>query len=198
MNDRLKVLEFLRKNTVCRPCDLAREGIRVSTLWELAQGGKVERIGRGLYRLPGHDASLHASLAAAAKAVPRGVVCMLSALAFHEIGTQLPFEVWMAIDRKARRPQPGGVALRFFRFSGAALAEGVRTHRIEGVAVKIYDPAKTVADCFKYRNKIGIDVAVEALREGWGNQRFTMDELWRYAGICRVSVVMRPYLEMLP
>jgi predicted transcriptional regulator of viral defense system len=137
------------------------------------------------------------SLAEACKRVPRGRVCLLSALQFHHFTTQNPHEVWLALDRKARRPAEGGVRLKVVRFSGQALTAGVETHTIENVSVPVYVPAKTVADSFKYRNKIGLDVALEALREAWRKRRVTMDELWRYARICRVANVMRPYLESL-
>jgi predicted transcriptional regulator of viral defense system len=130
-------------------------------------------------------------------AIPRATVCLLSALQFHGIGTQMPFEVWIAIDRRDRRPALKYPPLRIARFSGTALSQGVESHRIEGQAVRVYNLAKTVADCFKYRNKIGIDVALEALREAWRARRVTMDELDRYACICRVQRVMQPYLEAL-
>jgi len=136
-------------------------------------------------------------LSVVSAAVPHGVVCLLSALQFHGIGTQLPSEVWIAIDRRARRPALQYPPLRIVRSSGAALTEGVESHRIEGRTVRIYGVAKTLADCFKYRNKIGLDVGLEALREVWRARRFTMDELDRYARICRVQRVMRPYLEAL-
>ena len=124
-------------------------------------------------------------------------MCLLSALQFHGVGTQLPSEVWIAIDRRHRRPALRYPPLRIVRYTGAALTEGVESHRVEGRVVRVYNVAKTVADCFKYRNKIGLDVALEALGEAWRARRFTMDELDRYAVICRVQRVMRPYLEAL-
>ena len=130
--------------------------------------------------------------------MPNGVVCLLSALSFHKLTTQLPFEVWMALDRKARLPKPGpGLAFRFYRFSGKALTAGLENHVVDGVPVKVYSVAKTVADCFKYRNKIGRDVALEALREAWRERRATSEDLHRYARVCRVENVMRPYMEAL-
>jgi predicted transcriptional regulator of viral defense system len=129
--------------------------------------------------------------------VPQGIVCLLSALQFHGIGTQVPSEVWIAVDRRARRPALAYPPLRVMRYSGAALTEGIEAHRLEGQTVRVYNVAKTIADCFKYRNKIGVDVALEALREAWRERRFTMDDLHRYAGICRVQRVLRPYLELL-
>jgi predicted transcriptional regulator of viral defense system len=125
------------------------------------------------------------------------VVSLLSALRFHNLTTQSPFEVWLAIGEKAWRPRMEYPPLRIVRFSQATLSAGVEKHQIEGVTVPVYSPAKTVADCFKYRNKIGLDVAIEALRECWSSRRCTMDDLWHYADICRVQNVMRPYLESL-
>ncbi len=124
-------------------------------------------------------------------------MCLLSALRFHDIGTQTPFQVWIALDRRARRPALKYPPLRVVRFTGAALTEGVESHRIEGRTVRIYKVAKTVVDCFKCRNKIGLDVALEALREAWHARRFTTEAPYRYAVICRVHRIMRPYLEVL-
>jgi predicted transcriptional regulator of viral defense system len=154
-------------------------------------------VARGVYRLPEQPITEHHGFALAAAAVPQGVICLLSALQYHDIGTQLPSEVWMALDRRAWRPTLTYPPLRIVRYTGEALSAGVETHRMEGRPVKVYGVAKTVADCFKYRNKIGLDVALEALREGWRGRRFTMAELDRYAAICRVQRVMRPYLEAL-
>lgn len=153
------------------------------------------RVDRGLYRLPDADVTTHHGLAQAVKAVPKGVICLLSALRFHEIGTQAPPEIWMALDRRAARPRARHPKTRIVRFSGKALAEGVDEHTIEGVQVRIYSPAKTVADCFKYRNKVGLDVALEALREVLRSRKCSTDELWKYAKICRVTKTMRPYME---
>ena len=134
-------------------------------------------------------------LAAASARVPHGVVCLLSALRYHELTTQNPAQLWLAIDRKARVPTARDLPLRIVRFSGKARLKGIEEHDIDGVKVPIYNPAKTVADCFKYRRKIGTDVALEALRDCWRSKRCTIDDLWRYAAICRVTNVMRPYLE---
>lgn len=196
-NARERIITLARRKRGVTTRDLAEEGIHRQVVSRLVGSGELKRVARGLYRLPDHDVSEHHGLAIACTAVPKGVVCLLSALSFHEIGTQLPFEVWMAIDRRVRRPALEHPPLRIMRFSGLALAEGVETHRIEGRPVRVYGIAKTVADCFKYRNKIGLDVALEALRDAWRARRFTMDELHRYAGVCRVQRVMRPYLEML-
>lgn len=157
----------------------------------------LERPARGLYTLPDTEPGEHSTLIEASIRVPNGVVCLLSALRFHDLTTQAPFEVWVAIDRKARLPRVEDLPLRIVRFGGESLTEGKEEHTVDGITVRVYGPAKTVADCFKYRNKLGIDVAVEALRETWHGRRATMDELWHYARICRVANVMRPYLESL-
>lgn len=192
-----KVLELVRKAGVLRPRDLDPYNIPRTYLSRLCAASKLQRIGRGLYVLPGSDTTEHHSLAEACKRVPKGVVCLLSALRFHELTTQAPFEVWLAIGEKAWRPRLEYPPLRIVHFSQAALNAGVEEHQIEGVSVHVYSPAKTVADCFKYRNKIGLDVAIEALRECRQARRCTMDDLWHYADICRVRNVMRPYLESL-
>jgi predicted transcriptional regulator of viral defense system len=191
------VLQLFRQSGVVRPRDLDTQGIRREHLYRLYKEGLLQRVGRGLYTLPDAEFTENHSLAEACKRVPHGVVCLLSALRFHNLTTQSPFEVWLAIGRKARRPKEGIPPLHIVRFSGEALHAGVEEHSIEGVKVRIYGPAKTVADCFKYRNKIGLDIALEALRDCWRERRCSMDELWQYAKICRVDKIMRPYLESL-
>lgn len=193
-----QVLDLVRKAGVFRPRDLDSHGIPREYLVRLCHLGLVQRVARGLYTLVDADVSEHHSLAEASKKIPHGVICLLSALRFHGLTTQGPFEVWVAVDVKARKPKSDGLPLRIVRFSGAALNSGMEDQFIQGVPVKVYTVAKTVADCFKYRNKIGLDVALEALRECWRERRCTMDDLWAYAKICRVSNVMRPYLESLP
>jgi len=176
--------------------DVRARGLHPEHLRRLVADGLLERVARGVYAPGEVDPSPNHSLAQVAKRISNGVVCLLSALRFHEIGTQSPFEVWLAIDRKARKPNLRAPKLRIVRFSGTALTSGVERHNIEGVEVPVYCVAKTVADCFKYRNKIGLDVAIEALREGLRGRRFTRDELWKHAKVCRVASIMRPYLEM--
>lgn len=195
--DRDRTLKLARRRQGVTSRELGMAGIHRQVLSRLVAEGELERIARGLYRPPEQSISEHHGLAIAAAAVPHAVVCLLSALQYHGIGTQLPSEVWMAIDRRARRPALRYPPLRIVRYSGAALTQGVGSHVVEGRTVKVYNVAKTLADCFKYRNKIGLDVALEALREAWRAKRFTMDELERYAAICRVQRVMRPYLEAL-
>lgn len=195
-----KISQIAAEKGVLRAEDVVRAGIRREYLWQLCREGKLERVKRGVYRLAemhGADITEHHSLAETARAAPQTVVCLLSALRFHDITTQMPFEVWLAIGQKARRPKIENAAVRFVYLSEKSLTAGVEEHRIENVAVKIYSPAKTVADCFKFRNKIGLDVALEALREVLQNRRATRDEIWSYAKICRVTRVMRPYLEAM-
>jgi predicted transcriptional regulator of viral defense system len=157
----------------------------------------VNRVERGVYSAPRHAATANHAYAVVAKRVPNAVICLLSALVFHRLTTQLPSEVWIAVGEKARRPKVDFPPVHVVRFSGSALTSGIEVHQIEGAEVRVYSAAKTVADCFKYRNKIGVDVAIEALRDGWRSRKFTMDELDRYARVCRVSRVMTPYIESL-
>jgi predicted transcriptional regulator of viral defense system len=192
-----QILNIVRKAGILRPRDLAARSIPRTYLKRLEQRGLLVKETRGLYKLPDAEVTENHSLAEACKRVPRGVVCLLSALQFHRLTTQAPSEVWLALERRARAPRERGQPLRLVRMSGRALTEGIEDHRIEGVAVKVYKPAKTVADCFKYRNKIGLDVALEALRDYRQKHRSGMDELWRFAKVCRVERVMRPYLEAL-
>jgi len=191
------VLQLAHQRQLLRARDLLECGLPTITLTRLVSVGKLERIARGVYSLPNQSISEHRSLAEAAIRVPRGVVCLLSALRVHDIGTQAPFEVWMAIPHHMLSPRIDQPSLRVVRMSGQSLTEGIEDMTFDGVTVPVFNPAKTIADCFKFRNKIGLDVALEALREGWHKRRVTMDDLWRYATINRVANVMRPYLETL-
>ena len=192
-----QILKFVRKSGIVSTGDVSSLGIHHEYLRQLCAEGLLVREDRGRYTLRTSKATPHHGLALAGTGIPRGVICLLSALRFHEIRTQGPREVWIAIDRRAARPRVKHPKIRIVRFSGKALAEGWDIHDIEGVPVRIYSPAKTVADCFKYRNKIGLDVALEALREALRGRECTIDELWRYAGICRVREVMRPYMVVV-
>ena len=160
-----KITRLADRQKVLRSRDLARHRISRTALARMEVRGEIEQLGRGLYSLPGASGMLHQSLVEVAKRVPKAVACLLTALRFHELTTQAPFEVWIALPRGAWRPRLEYPQLRVLRFSGASLTEGIETHVIQGVPVKVYNPAKTAADCFKYRNKIGLDVALEALRE---------------------------------
>lgn len=191
------VVRLVKKAGILRSRNLERHGIPRLYLRMAAEEGAITRVGRGLYVARGTRPTEHHSLAQASKRVAHGVVCLLSALRFHDLTTQSPFEVWLAISEKARLPRTDNPPLRIVRFSQKTLAYGVDEHRIEGVSVRIFSPAKTVADCFRYRNKIGLDVALEALRECRRKCRAISDEIWRPAEVHRVANVMRPYLESL-
>ena len=197
MKDTETILALLREQGVIRPQDLKRRDISLSSLYWLHQQGQIVRTDRGLYMLPDIEVTENHSLAEACRRVPHAVVCLLTALRFHGLTTQAPFEVWLAIENKAWQPQGTGLPLRFVRFSGEAFTGGVEMHIIEGVEVKVYGVAKTVADCFKYRHKIGLDVAIEALRDALRQRNATVDDLWRFAQVCRVQNVMKPYLEAM-
>lgn len=188
---------LFRDATVMRTRDLEAGGLNRVHLAAALRAGELERVGRGLYRLPESAVGENHSLVLAAKRVPRGIVCLLSALRLHELTTQSPHEVWLALPRHSWRPTKDGQPLRLIWLSAKSFAAGVETHEIEGLPVKVYSVAKTVADCFKYRHKIGMDVALEALREARREKRCTMDELMGAARVCRVSRVMQPYLESL-
>jgi predicted transcriptional regulator of viral defense system len=189
------VLALARQRPLLRARDLAERSVPTVVLSRMVIAGKLERLARGVYGLPGTAISEHRSLAEVSLRVPRGVVCLLSALSVHGIGTQAPFEVWLAIPHHTAVPRLDQPALRTIYMSASALSEGVENILVDGVPVAIFNAAKTVADCFKYRNKIGLDVALEALRDGWIQRKLTMDALWHYASIDRVANVMRPYLE---
>ena len=189
------VLALAAHQPLLRARDLTEHALPTVALSRLVAAGKLDRVARGVYSLPGRALSEHRSLAEVALRVPRGVVCLLSALRVHGIGTQAPFEVWLAIPHHSPTPRLDQPALRVVRTSGAGLSEGIEPVLIDGVNVPVFNAAKTVADCFKYRNKIGLDVALEALRDGWAQRKLSMDALWHYAEIDRVANVMRPYLE---
>lgn len=192
-----RALALARARGVLRPRDLVEHGMSGEVLRRLEADGLLERRARGMYVPTGVERSEHEMLALAAARVPHGVTCLLSALRFHGLTTQNPSAIWMAIDRRARMPTEPDLPLHIVRFSGAALSAGVEEHEIDRVGVRVYEPAKTVADCFKYRRKIGLDVAIEALRDYLRSPGRSMDDLWTYAGICRVQNVMRPYLEAI-
>jgi predicted transcriptional regulator of viral defense system len=192
-----KVIKYAKKHGIIRVRDAMSQGIHPEYLRRLCEKGLLVKMGRGLYIPADREISANIGLAQVAKRVPHAVICLLSALQFHEMGTQLPHEVWIAIDGKAAKPQIDYPPVRVMRFSGKALSEGIEEHTIEKITVKVYNKAKTVADCFKYRNKIGLDVALEALKDCRQRKLCSNDELWKYAKICRVSNVMRPYLEVL-
>ena len=190
-------MNLVRRKQIVRAQDLDVAGIPRNYLTRLVERGQLQRLGRGIYAAETLPASEHISLLEVSRRVPKAVICLLSALKFHEIGTQVPHEVWIAIDVKAWAPKIDSPAVRIVRFSGNALHFGIQQKKISGLEIRVYSPAKTVADCFKFRNKIGMDVALEALRDCYRQKKASMDELWEAAKICRVANVMKPYLESL-
>lgn len=197
MTETDQTLALVKRLGLVRPKDLNQHGIPVIYLRRLLHRGELVQPARGVYAVTGHEPTLHHSLAMVSKRIPRGVVCLLSALAYHDIGTQLPSVVWLAIDQRSRPLVTTDLPAKIVRFSAQSLVEGVEEHSVEGVTVRITNPAKTVADCFKFRNKVGLDIALEALRDAWRKRKVTMVELDRFAATNRVTNVMRPYLEML-
>lgn len=191
MND--KVIDIAKaKGTVCA-ADLKKAGIARTTLHYMVNRGILRRVARGVYTLAGHYLTFEA-FAEVMTSAPRSVICLLSSLQFHEITTQMPFETWVAIESNSSRPRVPNI--RVVKLTGKAFSEGIESHEKEGLSVRVYCPAKTVADCFKFRNKIGIDVAREALIDCLNQKKATRDEIWKYAKICRMTNIMRPYLEM--
>ena len=172
-------------------------GVGAETVARLVRDGAVERIARGLYQLSGAMPDPRHNFSEASALVPKGVICLTSALQFHEMTLQMPSAVWMAIDRTGWKPKIGYPPIRFVRFGTRAMSEDVTYHQIDGVAVPIFEPARTIVDCFRYRNKIGLDIALESLREGLRAKRVTPDQLWKFARSARVWTVMRPYVETM-
>ena len=180
---------------VLRTRDFELRGIPRQCIADLVVDGVWEKIGHGLYASAVLPPGPHHSLLEVAQQSPRAIVCLLSALRFHELTTETPSEVWIALPRNQRGPRASTVHIKAVRLSGRAFTEGVEERRIQGVLVKVYSVAKTVADCFKFRNQIGTNVALEALRDAWRSKKVTADELWHHAKVCRVANIMRPYLE---
>lgn len=195
MNRQQQILELAREKGIIRAEDVKAVGISRNYLYRMHKEGLLEKSAVGLYTLPEAPVTENSSLAEVAKMLPHAVVCLISALSYHGITTQIPHEIWLTIPRGSWRPDVEYPPLNLTYVSGPAYSFGIQEHVINGVAVKIYSPAKTVADCFKFRNKVGLDVVIEALREAWRSRKVTMDELVEAAGIDRVSKIMRPYLE---
>ena len=190
-----RVLDLASQKGLLRASDLdAIDAPRV-VLTRLIAAGLLDRVGRGLYRLPGHPISEHEGLMVVATKAPQAVFCLLTALQFHGLTTQLPRQVWIAMPRGSHSPRIDYPPIRMVQMAGSAHLVGVEEHICNGVKVRIYSPAKTVVDCFKHRNKIGLDVALEALKDAWRTRKASADDLWRYAQDCRVATVMRPYME---
>ncbi|MBF0543064.1 MAG: AbiEi antitoxin N-terminal domain-containing protein [Candidatus Riflebacteria bacterium] len=197
MNQTEKILEIARNSGIIRAIDLKKAGVSRNYLYKLHESGLLFKISRGLYKLPKTPVTEHSIFSEIAKRIPKAVICLLSALTFHGATTQLPHEIWIALPKGAWRPHLDYPSRNVTYVSGEAYFFGVKEHKIDGVIVKIYSPAKTVADCFKFRNKVGLDVAIEALREVWRSRKATMDELFEAAKTNRMLRIMRPYLEAM-
>jgi predicted transcriptional regulator of viral defense system len=190
-----RILRLARKKRLFRLSEATAAGVHPEYVRRLTRLGQLTRVGRGLYALPTLEPTEHHTLAEVAKRVPKAVFCLLTALRFHGLGTQNPREVWLAVDRRAGIPRVDFTPVRTVRLSGDALTAGIDVHDIEGVKVRVTSPARTVVDCFKFRNRIGIDVAVEALKDYRRTRKGTVDELWREAARLRLAKVMRPYWD---
>lgn len=191
-----KVLQLFKERGLLRPRDLDAVGVPREVLRRLCRQGLIERVGRGLYRQANWPFNENQTTAEVCKKFPKGVVCLLSALRFHDLTTQNPFEVWLAIDVKSHKPVTE-LPVRFVRLSGAAMKEGIQIVDMDGTPVKVFNPSKTVTDCFKFRNKIGLDVALEALKDCLAAGQCTPEDLWHFGKVNRVNRVMRPYLEAM-
>lgn len=191
------ILDLVRTRGLIRSKDVTELALPRVVLTRMVRQGLLKRVGRGLYAHPERSMTEHGTLAEVARKFPDATICLLSALRFHDLTTQAPFEVWIAIPNKAHIPRMEYPQLRITRFSGAGLTQGIEQHMIDGISVRVTSVARTIADCFKHRNKIGLDVALEALQEAWRERRVRMDDLWHYARIGRVANVMRPYIESL-
>ena len=191
-----QITDMARRRGRVSSADLAEIGASRTTLAYMAKKGILRRIARGVY-VPADQISENETLQAASLAVPHGVVCLLSALQFHEITTQMPMETWIAVERNQAIPKSRDFSLRIVRLGKIYFECGIETHRLQGSTVRVYCPAKTVVDCFKFRNKIGLDIAREALKDSLSQGKATLDDIHRYAKICRMLTVMRPYLEMV-
>lgn len=189
------ILELARHRRVLRAADVRAHGWSAQLLIRLHQAGKLQRLARGLYGLPDADITEHQTLIEVCQRVPKAVLCLQSALQFHEIGTQQPHDVWIALPPGTQTPALGYPKLRVTRLSGAAYSEGIQAVTVQGATIRIYCAAKTVTDCFKFRHKIGLDVALEALKDAWRSRKVNMAELSHFAKINRVERVMQPYLE---
>ena len=192
-----KLLRLAEAQPAVSARELTAAGVPQRVLSRMAARGHLHRVGRGLYTGAEASPSAHQSVIEVTKQAPKAVVCLLSALEIHEVGVQAPFEVWIALPAGTHAPKGTGAGVRVTRLSGAAFSEGIETVVLDGATVRVYSLAKTITDCFKLRSKVGLDVALEALREGWKARKVTMDELARYAKVNRMTNVMRPYVEAL-
>jgi len=188
---------FSRGGGLLRTSAALRAGIHPRILYDMRDHGVVEQLSRGLYRLADLPALSSPDLVTVALKVPTGVICLISALAYHEITTQIPHEVHVTLPRGTEPPRLKHPPLRVFWFTGRSFTEGIETHKVDSIGLRVYSPEKTLADCFKYRNKLGLDTVLEALRLYRSRRRPNVDDLMKFARICRVEKVMRPYLQAL-
>lgn len=192
-----ELLDYVRKKGVIRASELGKLNLPSVYLTRLVREGRLERISRGLYRLPEGEITEYFTHQQVAKKIPHGVICLISALRFHDLTTQIPHQVWIAIERGKWGISSNDLPIRICEFSGPSFHEGIESHLIGKTTVRVYNVAKTIADCFKYRNKVGLDVALEALRGALSERKCSIGDIWKYAGICRVTNVIRPYMEAL-
>jgi predicted transcriptional regulator of viral defense system len=192
-----RILTLVRQKGAVRPVDLEAIGAPRVALTRMTAKGLLEKTGRGLYVLPDSLGSDTESLAIIATKVPKAIFCLLTALQFHGLTTQLPHRVWIAMPRGSHTPHIAYPPLKMVQFGGLTYGEGIEVHRRDNITIRVYSIAKTIADCFKYRNTIGLDVAIEALKEAHARKTFKMDELWHFAKVCRIAKVIRPYLEAI-
>jgi len=188
---------IVQKRTLVRSKELNGLSVSRSHLWNLAKAGKIERVGHGLYRAKNATISTNETVLEVAKRVPLGVLCLSSALRYHELSSENPFEIWLAVERGAWTPKLNDHPVRVVHFSKPAFDYGIQIHSVEGGKLRVYSPAKTVADCFKFRSKVGMETAIQALRAAYREKKVTMDDIWRAAKVCRVVNVIRPYMESL-
>lgn len=191
-----EIIDIADRNGVIRPRDIEKNRIPRQYIYRLYAEGKLEKVARGLYKLPEKELAEDVMVLEVAKKIPHATLCLLSALRFHDMTTQNPFQIWIAIHHKDWAPEID-LPLRIIRMTGDALEEGREEHYIDNVKINVYNPAKTVADCFKFRNKIGLDVSLEALRDYKMQRKGTMDDLWKYSKIDRVQKIISPYIESL-
>ena len=190
-----RVEKLLGRGGPLRSRELVHAGLTRSELSRMVASGRLVRLGRGLYAAPEYEPGENQALVAVAQRAPKVVFCLLTALRFHDLTTQAPFQVWIAIGNKGHPPRLAYPPIRTVRYSVESLSAGVEKHKVEGATIRVTSIAKTVADCFKFRNKVGLDVALEALRDARRDKKVLPDEIWRYATVNRVANVMRPYLE---
>ena len=188
------ILELAEAKGILRPKDVQEEGLPRQYVYRLYEQGKLEKISRGLYKLPEKQFSMSDTQLEACKRITHGVLCLKTALRFHDMTTQNPHKIWMAIDVKAWEPEVD-LPMKYIRMSGESFESGIEEHKVDNIPVRVYSAAKTVADCFKFRSKIGLEICLDALRDFRFQNIGTMDDIWKYAKINRVLNVMRPYME---